>query len=138
MTLEDLTVMLLQKYKRGGVASGSKGVEYQIHFAYLVCVDVALLLTFTETKSPQRYYAPAHHYGSKVAAEAADSGAESEEAPTEGDADEPAAKRARTASRKAPPGRVKSGKDFWGAMDRRLTKDIELNGKDMKNEKWRR
>ncbi|KAI6020049.1 hypothetical protein BKA83DRAFT_4295011 [Pisolithus microcarpus] len=51
--------------------------------------------------------------------------------------DKPPAKRARLASNKAPPGRVKTGRDFWSAIDRLFMKDLERYGRDMKNDKWR-
>ncbi|KAI6116434.1 hypothetical protein F5141DRAFT_1267916 [Pisolithus sp. B1] len=49
----------------------------------------------------------------------------------------PPMKHARSASNKAPPGRVKMGRDFWSAIDRLFVKDLEWYGRDMKNDKWR-
>ncbi|KAI6005406.1 hypothetical protein EDC04DRAFT_2908015 [Pisolithus marmoratus] len=123
MTLEELTWTALSKYKRGGVGSGSKA-EYQLHFTYL------------------RSYGKAHQY---IAGTAADdeSGNESGEEGAGGEAgmdvstSEPPVKRAKSGSGKAPPGRVKGGRDFWSAIDRAFAKDFERYGKDMKNDKWR-
>ncbi|KIK12263.1 hypothetical protein PISMIDRAFT_18866 [Pisolithus microcarpus 441] len=114
MTLEELTWTVLSKYKQGGVGSGSKA-EYQLHFAYL------------------RYYARAHQYIHPGLDASEASGIESGEEPGA----EPPAKRAKTVSHKAPPGRVKTGRDFWSAMDRLLVKDLDQYGKDMKNDQWR-
>ncbi|KAI6028999.1 hypothetical protein EDC04DRAFT_2898820 [Pisolithus marmoratus] len=63
------------------------------------------------------------------------SGIESSEEP--GTGAEPLAKHAKTVSRNPPPGRVKTGQDFWSAMDRLLMKDLDQYGKDMKNDQWR-
>ncbi|KAI5980993.1 hypothetical protein EDD15DRAFT_2380600 [Pisolithus albus] len=123
MMLEELTWTALSKYKRGGVGSGLKA-EHQLHLAYL------------------RYYGRAHQYLVGPAA-TEESGIESREdaAPMEVSVDEsvdkPPAKHARSVSNKAPPGRVKKGRDFWSAMDRLFMKDIEQYARDMKNEKWR-
>ncbi|KAI5982097.1 hypothetical protein EDD15DRAFT_2326704 [Pisolithus albus] len=113
MTLEELTWMVLSKYERGGVGSGSKA-EFQLHFAYLRC------------------YARAHQYIHPGVDVSEASGIESGKEPVD-----PPAKCAKTVSRKPPPGRVKSGQDFWSAMDRLLMKDLDRYGKDMKNDQWR-
>ncbi|KAI6161681.1 hypothetical protein EDD17DRAFT_1508797 [Pisolithus thermaeus] len=42
----------------------------------------------------------------------------------------------KSASNKAPPGRVKTGHNFWSAIDRLFVKDLEWYGRDMKNDKW--
>ncbi|KAI6140033.1 hypothetical protein BKA82DRAFT_4217684 [Pisolithus tinctorius] len=122
MTLEELTWTVLSKYKRGGVGSGSKA-EYQLHFAFL------------------RYYGRAHQYvvGRTVSDDSdLESGGEgATQASAKGSTNEPPAKRVRTVSNKAPPGRVKTGYDFWSIIDRVFSKDLDRLGKDMKNDKWR-
>ncbi|KIK16969.1 hypothetical protein PISMIDRAFT_15465 [Pisolithus microcarpus 441] len=50
--------------------------------------------------------------------------------------DKPPVKHARLVSNKAPPGRVKTGCDFWSVIDRLFMKDLEPYGRDMKNNKW--
>ncbi|KAI6144440.1 hypothetical protein BKA82DRAFT_4178130 [Pisolithus tinctorius] len=113
ISLKEFTWTVLNKYKRGGVGTGSK-VEHQLHFAYLC------------------FYRRWHQY---VVGPGAESGAESGE--ETGSPSKPPAKRAKSMSHKAPPGRVKTGRDFWSAMDHLFIKDIEQYGKDMKNEHWR-
>ncbi|KAI6042117.1 hypothetical protein EDC04DRAFT_3139282 [Pisolithus marmoratus] len=122
MTLEELTWTALSKYKWGGVGLGSKA-KYQLHLVYL------------------RYYGRVHQYLMGPAA-AEESGIESceEGATVEADTDisvnKPPAKRARSVTNKAPPGRVKSGHDFWSVIDKVFVKDIKQYGKDMRNDKW--
>ncbi|KIO01176.1 hypothetical protein M404DRAFT_1003242 [Pisolithus tinctorius Marx 270] len=106
-----------------GVSDSGKGhillkeftwtVEHQLHFAYLC------------------FYGRWHQYVVGPGAESrAESGKET------GSPSKPPAKHAKLMSHKAPPGRVKTGRDFWSAMDHLFIKDIEQYGKDMKNEHW--
>ncbi|KAI6143458.1 hypothetical protein BKA82DRAFT_4186215 [Pisolithus tinctorius] len=113
ISLEEFTWTVLNKYKRGGVGMGSK-VKHQLHFAYLC------------------FYGRWHQY---VVGPGVESGAESGK--ETGSLSEPPVKHPKSMSHKAPPGRVKTGHDFWSAMDRLFIKDIEQYGKDMKNEHWR-
>ncbi|KAI6097012.1 hypothetical protein EDD16DRAFT_1772010 [Pisolithus croceorrhizus] len=106
LMLEELTWTALSKYKQGGVGSGSKA-EHQLHLAYL------------------------HYYG----IESCEEGAAMEVSMDEF-VNKPPMKHARSASNKAPPGRVKTGHNFWSAIDRLFVKDLEWYGRDMKNDKW--
>ncbi|KIN92857.1 hypothetical protein M404DRAFT_655299 [Pisolithus tinctorius Marx 270] len=100
-----------------------------------------LLPTFTDRSSLQRYYGRAHQYvvGRTVSDDSdLESGGEgAAQASAKGSTNEPPAKRVRTVSNKAPPGRVKTGYDFWSIIDRVFSKDLDRLGKDMKNDKWR-
>ncbi|KAI6032629.1 hypothetical protein F5J12DRAFT_887529 [Pisolithus orientalis] len=79
----------------------------------------------------QHFYGRWHQY---IVGPGVESRAESGE--ETGSLSEPPAKHAKSMSHKAPPGRVKTGHDFWSAMDHLFIKDIEQYGKGMKNEHW--